>query len=87
MVFPIATLAAFSGGPLYGAGLLLLFGLGRGVPILVAAASLNALQKLRQLIPLGLMLQRLTGWLLLATAALYLLQVLLIVTGRPALFS
>lgn len=30
MLWPIATLALVSGGPVYGAGLLLVFGLGRG---------------------------------------------------------
>lgn len=87
LLFPIATFAAVGGGPLYGAGLLLLFGLGRGVPILVGAASLEALQRLRRLIPLSLSAQCVAGWLLLATAALYLLQALLIWSGRPALFA
>ncbi|MCX6022193.1 MAG: sulfite exporter TauE/SafE family protein [Chloroflexi bacterium] len=85
-LFPIATLAAVSGGPLYGAGLLFLFGLGRGVPILVAAASFGALQRLRWLIPVGLSAQRVSGWILLATSALYLVQVVLIVLRWPALF-
>ena len=87
LLFPIATLAAGSGGPLYGAGLLFLFGLGRGVPILVGAASLGALRRLRRAIPLGLSAQRVAGWLLLATAAVYLAQALLIWSGRPALFA
>ena len=87
LLFPIASVAAGSGGPLYGAGLLFLFGLGRGVPILVGAASLGALQRLRRAIPLGLSAQRVAGWLLLATAALYLAQALLIWSGRPALFA
>lgn len=86
LLFPIAAVAATSGGPLYGAGLLLLFGLARGVPILVGAASLAALRRLRGLIPLGLSAQRIAGWLLLATAALYLVQALLVVSGRPAWF-
>ncbi len=87
MLFPIATLAGASGGPLYGASLLFLFGLGRGVPILAGAVSLGALRRLRTLIPLGLSAQRLAGWLLLATAALYLAQALLILFGQPALFT
>ncbi len=87
LLFPIATLAGASGGPLYGAALLFLFGLGRGVPILAAAVSLGALGRLRRLIPLGLSAQRVAGWLLLATAVLYLVQVLLIIAGRPALFA
>ncbi|MBI3969315.1 MAG: sulfite exporter TauE/SafE family protein [Chloroflexi bacterium] len=87
MLFPIATMAAVSGGPWYGAGLLFVFGLGRGLPILIAAASFGALQRLRRLIPLGLSAQRVAGWLLIATAALYLAQALLIVSGRPALFA
>jgi cytochrome c-type biogenesis protein len=87
MLIPIATAATVSGGPAYGAALLFLFGLGRGVPILAAAASLHALQRLRRLVPLGLTAQRLAGWLLLATAALYLLQALLVVSGQPALFA
>lgn len=86
MLFPIATLASLSGGPAYGAALLFLFGLGRGIPILAAAASLGALKQLRRLIPLGLAVQQAAGWLLLATAALYLLQAALIVSGRPGLF-
>ena len=87
LLFPIASIAAVSGGPLYGGLLLLLFGLGRGVPILVGAASLTTLQRFRRLIPFGLSAQRIAGWLLLATAAFYLLQVVLIRTGRPALFA
>ncbi len=87
LLFPIASVAAVSGGPLYGAVLLLLFGLGRGVPILVGAASLAALQKLRAAIPFGMSVQRIAGGLLLATAAFYLLQVVLISTGRSALFA
>jgi cytochrome c-type biogenesis protein len=87
MLIPIATAAAASGGPLYGAGLLFVFGLGRGIPILAAAASLGALRTLRRVIPLGLSAQRVAGWLLLATAALYVLQALLILSGRPALFA
>ncbi len=74
-------------GPLYGAALLFLFGLARGVPVLAAAVSLGALSRLRRLIPLGLSAQRVAGWLLLATAVLYLVQVLLITAGRPALFA
>lgn len=87
LLFPIAAVAAASGGPLYGAGLLLLFGLARGVPILVAATSFDALRRLRRLIPLGLSAQRLAGWLLLATAGLYLAQAMLVLSGRPALFA
>lgn len=86
LLFPIGTLAAAAGGPLYGAALLFLFGLARGVPVLVAALSLGALQQLKRLIPVGLSAQRVAGWLLLATAVLYLVQVALIVSGRPALF-
>ncbi len=87
LLLPIATLAAVTGGPLYGAGLLLLFGLSRGVPILVAAVSLQALRGLRTLIPFGLSAQRIAGWLLLLTGALYAFQALLIASGRPALFA
>jgi cytochrome c-type biogenesis protein len=87
MLFPIATAATLSGGPLYGAGLLFLFGLGRGVPILAAAGSIEALRRLRRLIPLGLAAQRLAGWLLLALSALYLVQALLVLAGQPALFA
>lgn len=86
MLFPIATAATVSGGPLYGATLLLLFGLGRGIPILAAAASLGALQRLRRLIPMGLVAQRIAGWLLLAMSGLYLLQAVLVLIGEPALF-
>jgi len=87
LLFPIASVAAVSGGPLYGAGLLLLFGLGRGVPILIGAISFAGLQKLRRLIPFGLSVQRIAGWLLLATAGFYVLQIILIRTGRAALFA
>ncbi len=87
LLFPIASVAAVSGGPLYGAGLLLLFGLGRGVPILIGAISFAGLQKLRRLIPFGLSAQRIAGWLLLATAGFYVLQIVLIRMGRAALFA
>lgn len=87
LLFPIATAAALSGGPANAAALLFLFGLGRGVPILVGAVSLAWLARLRRLIPLGLSAQRVAGWLLLATAALYLAQALVVGMGRPALFA
>lgn len=87
MLFPIATAATVSGGPLYGALLLFLFGIGRGIPILAAAASLEALQRLRRLIPMGLVAQRFAGWMLLALSVLYLLQAVLVLAGRPALFA
>jgi cytochrome c-type biogenesis protein len=87
LLFPIAAVATVTGGPLYGAGLLLLFGLARGVPILVAAASLGALKGLQRLIPLGLSAQRVAGWLLLVTALLYLAQAVLLLFGKPALFA
>jgi cytochrome c-type biogenesis protein len=87
MLFPIASAAVLSGGPGYGAALLLIFGIGRGLPIMAAAASLDWLRKLRWLIPPGLWLQRAAGWLLLLTAAVYLLQAALVASGRPALFT
>jgi cytochrome c-type biogenesis protein len=87
MLFPIAAAATVSGGPLYGAGLLFLFGIGRGVPILLAAASLESLRQLRQLIPMGLAAQQIAGWLLLATSLLYLVQVGLVLSGQPAWFT
>jgi cytochrome c-type biogenesis protein len=87
MLFPIAAAATISGGPLYGAGLLFLFGIGRGVPILLAAASLESLRRLRRLIPMGLAAQRIAGWLLLATSLLYVVQVGLVLSGRPAWFT
>lgn len=67
--------------------MLFLFGLGRGIPILVAAASIETLRGCRRLIPAGLAFQRLAGWLLIATGTLYLLQALLVLTGRAALFA
>ena len=67
--------------------LLLIFGIGRGVPILTAAASLQWLRRLRWLIPAGQWLQRTAGWLLLVTAAVYLVQAALLASGRPALFA
>ena len=87
MLFPIASAAILSGGPAYGAALLLIFGVGRGLPILAAAASLDYLRKLRRLIPPGRWFQRAAGWVLLVTAALYLLQAALVASGRPALFA
>jgi len=87
MLFPIAAAATLSGGPLYGAGLLFVFGLGRGVPILLAAASVESLQRLRKAIPMGLAAQRIAGWLLMATSLLYLVQVGLILSGQPAWFA
>jgi cytochrome c biogenesis protein CcdA len=41
MLFPIASAAVLSGGPAYGVLLLLVFGIGRGLPIMAAAASLD----------------------------------------------
>ena len=85
--FPIASPEVLSGGPAYRAALLLIFGVGRGLPVLAAAASLDYLRKLRRLVPPGQWLQQAAGWLLLATAALYLLQAGLVATGRPARFA
>lgn len=79
-------MALARGGPVYRAGLLFLFGVGRGIPILVAAVSFEALRRLRVLVPLGLAAQRVTGWLLLVTSAVYLVQVILVLAGQPALF-
>jgi len=87
MLFPIASAAILSGGPAYGAALLLIFGIGRGVPILTAAASLHWLRRLRWVIPAGQWLQRTAGWLLLVTAAVYLVQAAFVASGRPALFA
>ena len=87
MLFPIAAAATVSGGPLYGAGLLFVFGIGRGMPILLAAASLESLKRLRKLLPLGLAAQWIAGWLLLATSLLYFVQVGLILSGQPAWFA
>jgi cytochrome c-type biogenesis protein len=87
MLFPIAATAAASGGPMYGAGLLFAFGIGRGVPILLAAASLESLQRLRKLVPMGLAAQQIAGWLLLATSLLYLVQAGLVLSGQPAWFA
>lgn len=87
MLFPIAAAATVSGGPVYGAELLFVFGIGRGVPILLAAASLESLRRLRLLLPMGLAAQRIAGWLLLATSLLYLVQVGLVLSGRPAWFA
>lgn len=87
MLFPIAAAATVSGGPLYGAGLLFVFGVGRGIPILLAAASLESLRRLRRLIPIGLAGQRIAGWLLIVTSVLYLVQVVLVFSGRPAWFT
>ena len=87
MLFPIAAAASLSGGPLYGAGLLFVFGIGRGIPILLAAVSLDSLQRLRKLVPMGLAAQWIAGWLLLATSLLYLVQVGLILSGQPAWFA
>ncbi len=86
MLFPIATAATISGGPLYGASLLFLLGLGRGIPILVAAASIEGLRRLRRLIPAGLVGQRLAGWLLLSLSLLYVLQALLVFFDQPPIF-
>jgi len=87
MLFPIAAAATLSGGPLYGAGLLFVFGIGRGVPILLAAVSVESLQKLRKAIPMGLAAQRIAGWLLVATSLLYLVQAGLVLSGQPAWFA
>jgi cytochrome c biogenesis protein CcdA len=65
---------------------LFLFGLGRGIPILVAAFSLEGLRRMRRLIPMGLAAQQVAGWLLLGLSGLYLLQALLVLSGHAALF-
>jgi cytochrome c-type biogenesis protein len=87
MLLPVAAAATLSGGLLWGAAMFLLFGLGRGIPILVAAASIEPPRGCRRLVPAGLAFQRLAGWLLIATGTLYLVQALLVLSGRAALFA
>lgn len=65
----IATLAAASGDPVTGAGLLFLYGIGRGAPLLLIALFSGALTRLTGFSRATVTLQRIGGVALIAAAA------------------
>ena len=65
----IATLAAASGDPLTGAGLLFLYGIGRGTPLLIIAVFSGALARMKGFSQATVTLQRVGGVALIAAGA------------------
>jgi len=65
----IATLAAASGDPLTGAGLLFLYGIGRGTPLLIIAVFSGALTRMKGFSQATTMVQRIGGVALIAAGA------------------
>ncbi|MCC7494986.1 MAG: sulfite exporter TauE/SafE family protein [Fimbriimonadaceae bacterium] len=68
MLAVILSASAAEGSPLRGAGLLLAYALGHGLPLLLVGACAGAATRLRQLGPHLERLQRAGGWLLVAVA-------------------
>jgi cytochrome c-type biogenesis protein len=74
MVLPILGAAAVTGNPLMGAALLFVFGLARGVPLLVAGTAVGGLSHVRRLSPWVPKIERAGGVLLLLAALFFLYQ-------------
>jgi cytochrome c-type biogenesis protein len=74
MVLPILGAAAATGNPLLGAALLFVFGVARGVPLLVAGTAIGGLTHVRRLSPWVPKIERAGGVLLLLAAAYFLYQ-------------
>ena len=70
----ILAFAASKGQALFGAGLLFVYALGHGLPVLLVATITGAVSTLRRLATYSKLLQRAGGWVLVA-AGLYLLWV------------
>lgn len=63
--------AAAVGKIWFGAALLAMFALARGLPLLAVALSANMIRRLRPMMRLGPLLDRAGGWLLIATSAYF----------------
>lgn len=74
MVLPILGAAAVTGNPLLGAALLFVFGLARGVPLILAGTAVGGLTQVRRLSSWVPKFERAGGMLLLLAAAYFLYQ-------------
>lgn len=74
MVLPALGAAAVSGSAWLGAALLFVFGLARGIPLVIAGVSTDALQHARWFARRIPAIERAVGWLLLAVAVFFLVQ-------------
>lgn len=74
MVLPILGAAALSGGPWLGGILLLVFGLARGIPLLIVGTAAGAFKRARRLTFLVPAIERVSGVLLLLAAGWFLYQ-------------
>ena len=68
--------AAATGEVWYGAALLFVFGLARGLPLIVTGVSADALKRFRGFSRWVPILERVVGWLLLAAAVFFLAEAL-----------
>lgn len=74
MVLPALAAAAATGQTWYGAALLFVFGLARGLPLIVAAISADALKRFRGFSRQIPRLERAVGWLMIAAAVFFLAE-------------
>lgn len=74
MVLPAVGAAAASGSVGFGAALLFVFGLARGLPLVLASMSTRAITRMRWFARRVPFVERVTGWLLLAAGAYFLVQ-------------
>jgi cytochrome c-type biogenesis protein len=74
MILPILGAAAASGEPWLGAALLFVFGVARGLPLVVAGAGAGMIKHVRQLATWRPRIERASGWLMLLAAAFFLYQ-------------
>lgn len=74
MILPILGAAAATGEPWLGAVLLFVFGLSRGVPLLLAGTATGAIKHMRQAGSWVPKIERASGWLLLLAAVYFFYQ-------------
>jgi cytochrome c-type biogenesis protein len=74
MVLPVLAAAAATGEVWYGAALLFVFGLARGIPLIVTGVSADALKRFRGFSRKIPVLERVVGWLLIAAAVFFLAE-------------
>jgi cytochrome c-type biogenesis protein len=84
LLLPVLGAAAFTADPVLGAGLMLAFGVGRGVPVVAAGAATNLLRRLLHSWILVERLERAAGVLFLGAAAYFAWQALRYAGWIPA---
>ena len=77
LLLPVVAAAAFTANPLMGAILMFVFGLARGIPIVLAGTLMGALSHLRHTGPFTRCIERLGGALMLASAMYFYYQAII----------